>query len=62
MRGLKPYFAMGDQLVARVSRAIRPAYEGIETSRITRWLTTDFSVGRAIRPAYEGIETHITSR
>ena len=37
-------------------RAIRPAYEGIETASLRIGEGTERS-GRAIRPAYEGIET-----
>ena len=43
--------------VVRFGRAIRPAYEGIETPRRTG-LPPGSSFRRAIRPAYEGIETH----
>ena len=38
-------------------RAIRPAYEGIETYRSNGPMLTGVPVSRAIRPAYEGIET-----
>ena len=41
-----------------LGRAIRPAYEGIETP-VTRSCNAWRSAScRAIRPAYEGIETH----
>ena len=39
-------------------RAIRPAYEGIETQAVTSSATMpEIASCRAIRPAYEGIET-----
>ena len=44
-------------IILATGRAIRPAYEGIETS--TQGSTMQIWQGscRAIRPAYEGIET-----
>ena len=39
------------------SRAIRPAYEGIETFPILCRRQKCDAFSRAIRPAYEGIET-----
>ena len=55
MRGLKRrgVSSVADDLECR---AIRPAYEGIETYEILLERPT-VSLCRAIRPAYEGIET-----
>ena len=56
MRGLKLDFDVVLAVADMPGRAIRPAYEGIETVSCNR--STDlYNPGRAIRPAYEGIET-----
>ena len=58
MRGLKHGAARLFYLAAgALGRAIRPAYEGIETSSYTRYRGRIVLPRRAIRPAYEGIET-----
>ena len=45
-----------------MGRAIRPAYEGIETNRPLRCQQPGLAWCRAIRPAYEGIETKELNR
>ena len=47
--------ADGAEVTVR-GRAIRPAYEGIETFVLINFNAMPFA-SRAIRPAYEGIET-----
>ena len=56
MRGLKRREWNVDPSFQELRRAIRPAYEGIETWTNLVSGDTQF-LGRAIRPAYEGIET-----
>ena len=58
MRGLKPHHELlNGKSRYPLCRAIRPAYEGIETRRFTLVGVGVVVVSRAIRPAYEGIET-----
>ena len=57
MRGLKPEYCHPFFTRILESRAIRPAYEGIETvDHVSDGRHRVFDC-RAIRPAYEGIET-----
>ena len=61
MRGLRPKINFSETLRVCNGRAIRPAYEGIETDILTE-VVDAYLVGRAIRPAYEGIETRPSGR
>ena len=58
MRGLKHISADFRKAVEEGRRAIRPAYEGIETGSDTTARSRQTPSRRAIRPAYEGIETY----
>ena len=57
MRGLKHRRSKSSQIFRRRGRAIRPAYEGIETCDLNFICHVSLPSSRAIRPAYEGIET-----
>ena len=59
MRGLKHQELPPNRKRRASCRAIRPAYEGIET-RPRQDVPAKYPLRRAIRPAYEGIETHNT--